>query len=48
METWIDLPETTTTDFIAGFIFGLTGDNQPAEIESCYVPRTPDVLSIEL
>lgn len=27
---------TTTADFIAGFVYGMTGDNHLTEIEACY------------
>lgn len=32
----IDMPVMAIPDFIAGFMFGMTGDNNLEEIEACY------------
>ena len=32
----VELDPLAVPDFIAGFMFGLTGDNHLAEIEKCY------------
>lgn len=32
----VELDVMAVPDFIAGFIFGLTGDNKLTEIEQCY------------
>ena len=34
--TAVELDAMAVPDFVAGFIFGLTGDNHLAEIEQCY------------
>ena len=31
-----DLPVMAIPDFIGGFVYGLTGDNQLTEIEDCF------------
>ena len=32
----IDMPVMAIPDFVAGFVYGLTGDNDLTEIEACY------------
>ena len=36
VETIPPIPPTAGPDFIAGFIYGMTGDNDLTEIEACY------------
>ena len=36
MLTNVDMPVTAIPDFVAGFVYGMTGDNNLTEIEACY------------
>ena len=36
MLTNVDMPVKAIPDFLAGFMFGMTGDNNLTEIEACY------------
>ena len=43
-----DLPVTAMPDFVSGFIYGLTNDNQTDNIRSCYEAPSPDMISAEI
>ena len=32
----VDISAMAIPDFVAGFVFGMTGDNKLTEIEACY------------
>ena len=46
MLTNLDITALAIPDFVAGFVYGLTGDNQLTEIESCY--QGGEVMATEI
>jgi len=42
----IDMPVMAIPDFVAGFVFGMTGDNNLTEIEACY--QGGEVMATEI
>ena len=46
MITSLDLTVMAIPDFVAGFIYGMTGDNHLTEIEACF--QGPDLMYREI